>query len=47
MDGSETCLGCGLGDEFQPLAVWRDANGEGHWLHPLCAAVRGLVGSLR
>ncbi len=37
MDGSECCVGCGFGEELQPLEVWRDADGEGWWIHPLCA----------
>jgi hypothetical protein len=43
MDGSETCIGCGHGEELQPLKVWRDADGEGSWIHELCAQSYGLV----
>lgn len=42
MDGSEACLGCGFGEELQPLEVWRDADGEGHWIHPSCLAARQM-----
>lgn len=31
------CGACGYGAELQPLATWRDADGEGWWIHPLCA----------
>lgn len=37
MDGSERCGACGHGEELQALKTWRDADGEGWWIHPLCA----------
>ena len=43
MDGSEMCGGCGFGAELQPLEVWRDADGEGWWVHPSCLESRRLT----
>ncbi len=43
MDGSECCGDCGHGEELQPLTVWRDADGEGWWVHPLCLEYRALA----
>jgi hypothetical protein len=42
MDGSERCVGCGFGEELQPLEVWRDGDGAGWWIHPSCADSRAI-----
>lgn len=34
------CLRCGGEEDSASMTVWRDADGSGHWVHPLCAADR-------
>lgn len=41
-DGA-ACGVCGHGDELEPLATWRDADGESWWIHPLCAEHYGIT----
>lgn len=39
----KSCGACGYGDELQPLQVWRDADGEGWLIHPLCAETHSIT----
>ncbi len=36
LDLCRACLRCGQDDHPQLMKVWRDADGEGHWIHPWC-----------
>lgn len=33
---SGACIVCGLEQDGRGLAVWRDLDGEGWWIHPEC-----------
>lgn len=36
LDNVRQCLGCGLEKNWRDMVIWRDADGEGHWVHPNC-----------
>ncbi|MET3956838.1 hypothetical protein ABIE52_003704 [Rhodococcus sp. OAS809] len=42
-----TCSVCGEDQGVRSLSVWRDADGEGWWIHPDCAAGFSLTAKSR
>ncbi|MBM4711068.1 hypothetical protein GS928_25125 [Rhodococcus hoagii] len=43
-EGGAACLGCGRDDSPRSMITWRDADGEGHWMHPECLPSRAAGG---
>ena len=40
-DTCRCCVWCGQEDHPEQMVVWRDADGEGIWLHPWCRTAIG------